>query len=86
MEKHVYQNDVTEWFVAESVEQAIELARAMNVKNEIPEDEMELDFRQTPDDTVLTIADYGPMGERANKRAAEFAAENEPGFLATTEY
>lgn len=88
MSKHVYENDVTEWFVAESAAHARQLCLDQNrlLGHQIPEEELDLDFRQCPDDKVLDMRDHGPTGERVKKTCAEFAAEMAPGFLGTTEY
>ncbi len=85
--RHVYENGVTEWFIAESIEQAVELARKNYVNAGITdESEMDLEFTQTPDGQMLEMAEFGPNGETVKQTAAEFAAARDVGFLGTTEY
>lgn len=84
MALHVYRNDVTEWFVAESLGDAVEVAREyLGEVCEMDPAEMDLDFSQEPDNKPLTMDDDGT---RVVKSAAEWAAENGKGFLMTTEY
>lgn len=90
---HVYENGVTEWFVAESEADAKLAAMEFNAKGpQIPAEELDLDFVQTPDDKALTMETDDPgvlCGRGRNKvtkTAAEWAATSPRGFLMTTEY
>lgn len=89
---HVYANDITEWFVADSAEEAAIIAEEHGRKCGMRVEEMGLVFEQVPDDRVLTIeheVTRGGVHEGAVKKSmtcAEWAALNGKGFLATTEY
>ena len=88
MNLHVYVNNVKDWFVAESMEELIELYKEYNVKNfELDVYDMDLNFTQVPDDKVMTI-NFDPFGpeDKEVMTAKEFADSNGKGFLASTEY
>lgn len=84
--KYVYANNVTDWFVAETVQHAKKLARQFykDTSSDIPEDELDMDFRRVPDDKILTM-DTGDK-EPVRKTARQFADDNECGFLMSSEY
>jgi hypothetical protein len=86
--KRVYANSVTEWFVAESAEEAARFARDYYRDADITnEDEMDLSFKPEPDEKSLSLVidDHG-SDDPASKTCAQWAAERPKGFLATTEY
>lgn len=84
MNKHVYANQTTDWYVAESKEHAIELSIEFNKGLGLFEDELDLEFEQVADDKILSREEIS--GQTVKKIAAEWAADNEPGFLMTSEY
>ena len=86
--KRVFENGVTDWYVAESAEQAASMLRADNAKEtgpNVPESELDCEFTACPDEMVLTIDPDGD-GEEESRTCAEWAAISPLGFLATTEY
>jgi hypothetical protein len=90
MKLSVYANSVTEWYVAESPEQARAMlleANSISHGPNIPEAELDLEFTQEPDDKVLKL-EIDESGDLQVKEltCAEWAAKNGKGFLATTEY
>lgn len=83
---HVYANSVTEWFVAESVDTAIDAARThLRDVCGVTADEMDLDFTQEPDTKILRIWDDAHETQSV-KTCVEWAKENGPGFLCSTEF
>ena len=80
---HVYENNVIEWVVAESVDDAKKVLRE-HYQNWDCGDEIDLDFKQTPDERVLTRDEC--RGDAVRKTAADWAKEVGRGFLMTTEY
>lgn len=85
---HVYRNRVVEWFIAESVEHARELAAAYGEDYGVDESEIDLEFTQEPDDKPLRIfgMDAGDDDAEVTKTCAEWAASEPVGFLCSTEY
>jgi hypothetical protein len=86
---HVFGNGVTEWFVAESASEAVEMALAMNREHgyPVPDSELDLDFVKLPDTQKLTIeGDYEPGVRIKQMTCREWADSHGKGFLATTEY
>ena len=86
--KHVYKNETTDWFVAESEEHALELWKRYMV-DEVGErledyDEDGYLFSLWPDDKPLTVTDEGSGG--VTKTGREWADESPCGFLCTTEF
>ena len=84
---HLYQNRVVEWFVAESLEDAKDVAILYFKNVGYSEDEYDLDLKQTPDDKVITLL-HDPYGEdeKETLTAKEFATKYGRGFLMSTEY
>ena len=82
--RHLYENEVTDWYVAESLDEAVELAKKYQVDVGMDPDEMALEFTQTPDSRELSIVDDG--GVKTKKTAAQWAAQSEKGFLCSTEF
>ncbi len=83
---HVYANSVVEWYVTESLEAAIDVARAhLRDVVGVSEDEMDLDLEQEPDDKMLRITEDG-LYEHREQTCAVWAVENGPGFLCSTEF
>lgn len=83
--KHLYANDTTDWYVAESVEHAVKLYRDLNaITGLLSDEEMDTAFAQVDDDKKLTRTEDD--GSKITKTAREWAYSNEPGFLMTTEY
>lgn len=83
---HVYANDVKEWFVATSRDEAITVARAyLRDVCGVGEDEMDLEFDQEPDDKMLRITTDG-LYEIREQTCAAWAKENGVGFLCSTEF
>lgn len=86
MSLHVYKNGVTEWFVAESKSEAAVIAeKYLTEVCGVARDEMDLDFVQVADTRPMTIDEEDNSGAKT-MTAAEWAAHNGKGFLATTEY
>lgn len=85
MTLHVYANSVIEWYVAESLDAAIEIARTY-FRDIVgaDEDEIDLDLEQVPDDNLLRIVD-DEHGKR-EQSCTEWATENGPGFLCSLEF
>ncbi len=86
--KHLYCNDVTEWFVAETREEAIELARKWyaDVVGEPDPDEEVFDLKQEPDDKTLECSDEDADADTTTvKTCGEWAEESDSGFWGTTE-
>lgn len=85
--KHIYANSVTEWYVAESIEQAKELARLRCEEHGIDVESQCFDFEQWPDERPLSITLDGDLLDKPTvKTCAEWAAESAVGFLASTEW
>ena len=82
---NVYANNVIEWVVADSVEDAREVMREHYRNWDCgPIEEADMDFEIVPGDKVLSL-DEG--NEQTTKRTAkEWAALKGRGFLMTTEY
>jgi hypothetical protein len=59
----VYANSVTDWIVAYSPEDAVEVAKIENRKAGISDEEADYEFERVPDSTVLRMAtgDYVPV-------------------------
>lgn len=86
---HVFANDVVEWFVAASVEDAKTAAKEFWDSNGITYEDEHLEFGQVPDQKVLEMTTgYDERGRSitARKTAAEWANSSPRGFLMTTEY
>jgi len=85
---HLYRNDVTEWFSAATLEEAVSHARTYlsEICGIADERDMDLDLRQEPDDKLLTLTDECDANDKTTKTAAEWARETGPGFFMTTEY
>lgn len=82
-ELKVYRNDIIEWVIARSPEDASDL-----VKEHAGEPDPDWDtgpWRALPDDDVLTIEDED-LATVVTKTCAEWVASNGRGFLASTEY
>lgn len=84
--KHVYANSATDWFVAESPEHAAALAIEADKKNDIYDEGNDYDFELVPDDQLLSMFNNDGSDTTTKKTAREWADENEPGFLMTTNY
>lgn len=90
-ELHVFKNDVIDWVVAESVEDA-KLAHDQYMKDigadpygaDLYEAD-ELEWKAEPDDKVLSITD-DDEGCRIEKTCATWAREKGRGFLCSTEF
>lgn len=82
-ELKVYRNDVIEWVIARSPEDAAELVK--EYAGEPDSDDEPATWRALPDDKVLAIGDED-SGTVATKTCAEWVASNGRGFLASTEY
>jgi len=80
---HVYRNHVTDWFVARSPEDAVKMAREYYAECLTEAQKDWLDFEQEPDDKAITC--HTDDGE-VTRTCAEWAAENGPGFLFSTEF
>ena len=80
---HVYANDVIDWIVASSPEEARTLAieELGSGHYDIESEEYEL----CSDDEPLTIRDED-KNERVTKTCAEWCADNGKGFLCSTEH
>lgn len=79
----VYRNDVIEWVIAESPEEAAELAKEYAGE---PDPDWETGpWRALPDDDTLAIEDED-LALVVTKTCAEWVASNGRGFLASTEY
>lgn len=89
MKLHVYRNNVIEWVVAESHEQAVQqiMSYYENDLGEKPEDwdPKNYIFVQEPDDKLLVMYDESD-DMRAEKTCAEWAAECGLGLLGSTEW
>ena len=82
---HVYENEVTDWIVAESSDEA----RAIGLEQSGDSEEYkDLEYTQCPDDQPLTVhSDDGPVGnESETMTCAEWCAKEGKGFLCSTEY
>jgi hypothetical protein len=83
---HVYCNDVTDWFVAESAEEARQMGIKYN-KDRFGggDDYEEMEYHQVADNTHITINDdfYSKV---ITKTAADWCKANGKGFLCSTEY
>lgn len=85
---HVFKNDVVDWFVAETAEEAKRLSIAYAKECGIDVELYDVDdnmFTQERDDKRLTINDDSESG-KTTKTCAEWAAQNGKGFLCSTEY
>jgi hypothetical protein len=80
---HVYCNDVTDWVISESAEEAEEMA--IKELGYEPDDDEYLNFTQEPDDKVLSIWDEDGDIKDA-KTCAEWCKSYGKGFLCSTEY
>lgn len=80
---HVWANSVTEWYVAESADEAANMAREIGKLAGVTDDELDLDFEMWDDGRALTM---DIDGEKVTRTCAEWAAVNGKGFLGTTEY
>lgn len=78
----VYRNEAIDWFIAESAEHAVHLARAHYAGLGVDEDEMDLNFEQVPDNKVMTLRDGATVVGR--RTAAEWARLERAGHFATT--
>lgn len=85
-ELHVYRNDVIEWYVASSLEDAVAVAREYLDKTiGLHDDEMDLNLVQEPDNKILSIVDENSDTTKA-RRCSTWARLNGRGFLCTTEF
>lgn len=91
LKKRVYRNQVTDWFVATSPQQAYQLWRRYMVED-VGENPDEFDdcpdviaFHALPDNEPLTLRDISDES-RTTKTAREWAQECSLGFLASTEW
>ena len=84
---HVFKNEITEWVIAESPEDAVAVFLEHVGGTREDHEDYDFDFVQCPDGEPLTIrTDDGPAGtERRTQTCAEWAAEEGRGFLASTE-
>jgi len=85
MSLHVYENEVIDWIVAESEEEARAIGLSQSGDSEEYKD---LEYTQCADDQPLTINwDDGPEGAgKMTLTCAEWCAKNGKGFLCSTEY
>jgi hypothetical protein len=82
----VWRNDVIEFFVASSAEDAAEfLTEQRKQEGSDPPDEDDAQFSACPDDKLLTIYLDTDEGQ-VTKTAAEWCVANGRGFLCSTEY
>ncbi len=87
--RHVFFNEVTDWFIAESGEEAQALCRQYHIDNKTgcDEDEMGLDFWQEDDDKIIGIVpDEDQSLPAVKKTCRAWAMDNGKGFLCSTEY
>lgn len=86
---HVYVNGIVDSVVAESPEHALQLltAHLVDMGSDGP-DELASAFTQEPDDKLKTITrdDENHVERPVTKTCAEWAVENGPGFLCSTEW
>ncbi len=86
---HVFANEVTDWYAAESAEEAAQLCRQHHIDNKTgcDEDEMGLDFYQEDDDKIIGIVPDEDQSLPAVKKTCKaWAMDNGKGFLCSTEY
>lgn len=87
---HVYSNDVVDWFVAESPEEAREFgiayAKQCGSDGEMYEEFTADDYTKEPDDKLLTINDEREPEGKWTMTCAEWCRANGKGFLCSTEY
>lgn len=90
MKLHVFENGVTDWVVAESVEEAASLYKKHASETGWGDESgMDLDFKMTPDHKVLTCEGFGldDDGQGNTVRPASWYAKNRgKGFLMSSEY
>lgn len=85
MALHMWRNHVVDWYVAESAEEARELARKyMREQLGMHDEEMDLRFTQEPDGKLLKFTD--DEGVETVKTCAMWAATRPKGFWGTTEF
>lgn len=77
---HVFENDVIDWIVAESADEARQIAFEHSGKSD---EYADLEYTQCPDDQPLTINEDG---NETTKTCAEWCTINGKGFLCSTEY
>ncbi len=85
MALHVFSDGETDWYVAESPEDAAALQRELTgLKTE----DQDWTFEALPDAASLSIYpdDGRKPGSQVTKTCAEWAASNSRGFLCSTEY
>lgn len=82
---HVYANSATDWYVAESVEEAVTLYRKENEKTGLDDSELDLEFLQCPDDMILNIRN-DDQNKSERKVCAEWCFINGKGFLCTENF
>ncbi len=78
--KHLYTNPAGDWFVAESVDHARDLAARFYREHGVPPHDDLFRFYQEPDNEIITF--HEEHGGSARKLAGEWAAEATPGFFA----
>lgn len=85
---HVYRNKVVESFVAECIEEAIEIAKDHYREMLYDRSEWDLNLTQVPDDTIITLTDENDESHDKfrKKTAKEWTAIYGKGFLGSTEY
>lgn len=82
---HLYRNE-NEWFVAASLEAAIEVAREWQSAHcGLDDEEVDLELRQEPDDKPMTLEDEDD-GTRQTLTCAEWAAQHGAGFFTSLEF
>lgn len=85
-ELHVFANKVTDWVVATSPEDASAVwVEHCGLDGETYPEREHGAWSQLPDDKALVIRDED-HDQKITKTAAEWAAHNGRGFLASTEY
>lgn len=83
----LWRNSVIDWFVAESAEEAADMARKYYTDvNGIDVEDMDLDFHAEPDSKPLKFWNDGGDEDVTTKTAAQWAAENPKGFWGSTEF
>lgn len=86
MSLHIYKSSINEFYAAESVQHAADLALKF-LSNEcgLSREEMDLDFVELNDAESMTLCDEDD-GTLETKTNAEWAAHNGPGFFTAVDY
>jgi len=82
---HVYRNGATDWFVAESAEEAHAMGLELGALVGADEEYADEVYVQCADDSFLKIDSENGPGVEA-KTCAEWAASSGKGFLCTENY